>query len=118
MAYVDMFVGPVANDMKEAYRAYAAAMNALTEKAGALSATACWAAEDTPGLPNNPLATAAKVEDGESLVTRIVRWPSKAAREEGWAKMMKSPDMQAAASLFQLDRSRILHGAFEELGAE
>ena len=42
----------------------------------------------------------------------------RAAREEGWAAMMKSPDMQAAASLFQLDRSRILHAAFEELDTE
>lgn len=118
MAYVDMFVGPVANDMKEAYRTYAAAMNALTMQAGALSATACWAADDGQALPNNPLARAANVSGGESLVTRIVRWPSKAARDEGWAAMMKSPDMQAAANLFQLDRARILHGAFEELDAD
>lgn len=118
MAYVDMFVGPVANDMKEAYRAYAVAMNALTLQAGALSAAACWAVDDGQALPNNPLASAARIADGETLVTRIVRWPSKAARDEGWARMMKSPDMQAAASLFQLDRARILHGAFEELDAD
>lgn len=115
MAYIDMFVGPVAAVDKEPYREYAAGMGVLAMRAGALSVTACWGSEEAQGMPNLRLADAVKVGPGEALVARIVRWPSEAARNEGWARMMQDPAMQAAASRIPFDRTRVVHAGFEEL---
>ena len=114
MAYMDMFVGPVLTGNKDAYHAYAQKMGALTMKAGALSVTACWGSDAPQGMLN-PLASAVKLEPGETLVTRIVRWKSKDARDAGWAEMMKNPDMQSAPIPMPFDRARVYYGGFEDL---
>lgn len=114
MPYVEIFAGPVAADQMETYRHYAEKMSALTLKAGALSATAGWSAETPQGMLK-PLAGALAVGPGEALVTRIVRWPSAEARAQGWAAMMADPEMQAVASLFTIDRTRVHFAAFEEI---
>ena len=114
MAYMDVFVGPVPTGNKDAYRAYAKKMEALTLHAGALSVTACWGADLPQGMLNS-LATAVKVEPGETLVTRFVRWLSKEARDAGWAEMMKIPDAQSASIAVPFDRARVYYGGFEEL---
>ncbi len=115
MAFLEVFVGPVPTTSKHLYHAYATQMGALTMQAGALSVTACWGA-DGPQAMLSPLAGAVKVEVGETLVARIVRWSYKAARDEGWATMMKTPDLQAALIQAPFDRTRVRYAAFEELG--
>jgi uncharacterized protein YbaA (DUF1428 family) len=117
MAYMEMFVGPVLTSKRDAYSAYAKEMGSLTMKAGALSVTACWG-DDSPGGMLKALASAVKVEPGETLVARIVRWTSKSARDEGWANMMKTPDMQTAPIEMPFDRARVCHAGFEEIGDE
>lgn len=114
MIYMDMFVGPVLASNKEAYGVYAQKIGALTLQAGALSATACWGLEQPQGMVK-PLAAAVELQPGEMLVTRIVRWKSKEAREEGWAELMKNPQMQAASTPMPFDRTRVLYAGFEEL---
>ncbi len=114
MAYIDMFVGPVLTDNKEAYSAYARTMGALTMKAGALSATACWG-DDSPRGMLKTLASAVKVEPGETIVARIVKWKSKDARDAGWAEMMKTPDMQSASITVPFERTRVHYCSFEDI---
>lgn len=116
MAYVDLFVGVVAATDKERYRDYAEKMAALAVTAGALSATAWWEAAEASDMPGLRLADAVAVGPGEALVARFVRWPSKAARDEGWTRIMQSPDMQAVASDIPFDRTRVRHAGFEEFG--
>jgi len=114
MAFVDVFVGPVPEAGRDAYGAYAKAMGALTLKAGALSVTALWGAEMPQGMMR-PLADAVKIEPGEAIVARIIRWKSRQDRDKGWAEMMKTPDMQAASIVVPFDRSRVCYAGFEEL---
>ncbi len=115
MAFLEVFVGPVPTTSKDLYHAYATQMGALTMQAGALSVTACWGADGPQGMLI-PLAGAVKVEVGETLVVRIVRWSSKAARDEGWAMMMNTPDPQAASIQMPFDRTRVCYAAFDEFG--
>ena len=73
MAYIELFVGPVLTENREAYDTYAAKMGALTVQAGALSVAACWSDEAPQGLLRS-LASVVKLEPEETLVARIVRW--------------------------------------------
>ena len=114
MAYLEMYAGTVALNAKEDYSTSARAMGALTMKADALSVSACWGVDFPEGMLKS-LASAVKIEPGEALVTRFVRWKSKEARDAGWAQMMKTPDLQAAAILVPFDRTRVYYGGFEEL---
>lgn len=114
MAYLEVFVGPVLTSNKDAYSTYAQKMGALTLQAGALSVTACWGDEASQGMLRT-LASVVKLEPGETLVARIVRWESKAARDEGWAGMMKVPAMQSEPIQMPFDRTRVCYAGFEEL---
>lgn len=112
MTYMDMFVGPVLTGNRDAYHTYASKMQALSLQAGALSATAGWGLAHPQGMLNS-LAAAVKLEPGETLVTRSVRWKSKDARDAGWTELMKNPQMQSGSIPF--DRARVYYAGFEEL---
>ncbi len=114
MVYMDMFVGRILNENREMYEAYASKMQALSLEAGALSASACWGVEQAQGMLN-PLAALVKVEPGEALVTRIVRWKSKEARDAGWAKIMNNAQMQSGSIQIPFDRTQVYYSGFEEL---
>lgn len=114
MVYMDMFVGRILNENKEMYESYASKMQALSLEAGALSASACWDLEHPQGMLNS-LAAAVKVEPGETLVTRIVRWKSKEARDAGWAEIMSNAEMQSGSIPIPFDRTQVYYAAFEEL---
>lgn len=116
MAFLEMFIGPVLNKNKDIYQTYAAQMGELTMKAGALSVTACWGVDGGQAMIA-PLAASVKVAAEETIVARIVCWPSKAARDEGWAEMMKTPDPRFATLQMPFDRARVSYAAFEEMDA-
>ncbi len=116
MAFVDLFVGPVPTAGKEAYRAYAEKMGAVTLQAGALSVSAFWGADIPEGMPAS-LAAAVKVGPEETLAMRIVRWRSRSARDAGWAEMMKIAATQSEPIDVPFDRSRVRYGGFEEMSA-
>lgn len=111
MAYVDMFAGPVRTADKDIYLAYVGRMQALTKQAGALSVMACWGDDAPGGMPNNPLAAALDVKAGETLVTRLVIWESRSARDRGWAEVMAHPDMHTLSP--PIDRSRVRYAGFD-----
>ena len=114
MAYLDLFVGPIATGNKDAYNAYAEKMAALTMQAGALSVVACWGADLPEGMPCL-LAASVDVGADETVVLRMVSWNSRQDRDAGWAAMMNNPAMQAAAVDMPFDRSRVRYCGFEVL---
>ena len=117
MPYMDIFVGPVLIADKDAYAAYARMMGELTLQAGALSVTACWGSDCPDGMANS-FASAVKLQPGETIVTRFVRWTSKDMRDAAWAEMMKTRDMQSGSMPMPFDRTRVIFGGFEVLGEE
>ena len=114
MAYIDVFCGPVATSDKDVYIAYAKTMQAMALSAGALSVTASWGSDFPEGRATT-FQMAVKARGDETVVTRIVKWKSKEARDAGWAEMMKPTDPPAAPIAMPFDRSRVIMGGFDIL---
>ena len=114
MAYLELFAGPVPVSSKDDYSAYAKKMGAITKKAGALSVTACWGGTTPDGMLK-ALAPKIMIEPGEALACRVVKWPSKAARDAGWAAMMQTPDNEMANIRIPFDRARVHYADFDVL---
>ena len=51
-----------------------------------------------------------KAKEDETVVYTWIEWPSKAARDVGWAKVMEDPRMHSGAMPF--DGQRMIHGGF------
>jgi uncharacterized protein YbaA (DUF1428 family) len=56
---------------------------------------------------------AVKAQDGETVAFSFIEWPSKAARDEAWQKIMRDERMQHGGGLF--DGSRMFWGGFEKI---
>jgi uncharacterized protein YbaA (DUF1428 family) len=114
MAYIDVFCGPVATADKEIYSEYAKTMEALALRAGALTVTACWGSDFPKGRPTS-FQMAVKARSDETIVTRMIRWQSREARNAGWATMMKPTYPPTEPPKMPFDHSRVMMGGFEIL---
>ena len=47
------------------------------------------------------------------MVFSWVSWPSRAARDDGWKKVMADPRMQPGATAMPFDGKRMIYGGFE-----
>ena len=56
---------------------------------------------------------AVKAQDEETVAFSFIEWPSKAARDEAWQKIMADERMQHGGGLF--DGSRMFWGGFEKI---
>jgi uncharacterized protein YbaA (DUF1428 family) len=52
-------------------------------------------------------------EPGETVVLSWITWPSRAARDAGWAAVMADPRMSEEANPMPFDGSRMIFGGFE-----
>ncbi|MEM6491494.1 MAG: DUF1428 domain-containing protein, partial [Pseudomonadota bacterium] len=87
MGYVDVFVAAVPDGNRDAYLAHATRCAEVFKAHGALEVSECWGEEVPDGeLTSFPLAV--KKAEGETVVVGWVSWPSKAARDEAWPKVM------------------------------
>jgi uncharacterized protein YbaA (DUF1428 family) len=110
MAYFDIFLAPVSNDKREDYDAFLKKTHAQILGYGALEVVDLWA-EDVPDGKLTSLPMAVKLEPGESVTAGYVVWPSKEARDAGWARMMsEDQDME-----MPFDGKRMMFGGFSEL---
>ncbi|WP_420347422.1 DUF1428 domain-containing protein [Pelagibius sp.] len=112
MAYVDGFVAAVPNDKKADYLKHAEESAAVFKEFGALKAVECWG-DDVPDGELTSFPMAVKCEAGETVVFSWVVWPSKAARDEAWQKVMEDPRMQPDHNPMPFDGKRLIYGGFE-----
>jgi uncharacterized protein YbaA (DUF1428 family) len=112
MNYVDGFVAAVPTSGRDAYLAHARLAATVFREHGALRVVECWG-DDVPDgkLTSFPIAVQRKAD--ETVVFSWVAWDSKAARDEGWKKVMQDPRMQDTTMPF--DAKRMIYGGFEVL---
>ena len=114
MSYVDGLVAPVPTTNRDAYLAHAEKTAALLKEHGALTVVECWG-DDVPEGKLTSFPLAVKCEPGEVVVFSWISWPSRAARDEGWKKLMADPRMQPGAMPMPFDGKRLIYGGFEVL---
>ena len=110
--YVDgcLLAVPAAN--KQAYAEMATRMSALFKEYGASRVVDAWG-EDVPDGKVTDFKGAVKATDDEKVVFSWIEWPSKAARDEGWKKVMADQRMHDHKSPF--DGKRMIYGGFTPL---
>jgi uncharacterized protein YbaA (DUF1428 family) len=112
MSYIDAMVCAVPTASKDAYRAYARAVNAIFVEHGAQTCADHWGDEVPAGkVTDFPRAVQASAD--ETVVLGWVTWPDKAARDAGWEKAMQDPRMPALQMPF--DGKRMIFGGFAPL---
>jgi len=111
MGYADGFVVPVPDGNKEAYRAMAAKASAVFQEYGATRVVEAWG-DNVPDGKVTDFRRAVKAEEGENIVFSWIEWPSKAARDEGWAKVMADERMKPDHDNMPFDGKRMFWGGF------
>ena len=114
MGYADGFVVPVPDGNKEAYRAMAAKASVVFKEFGATRVVEAWG-EDIPDGQVTDFRRAVKAEEGENVVFSWIEWPSKAARDEGWAKVMADERMKPDFDNMPFNGQRMFWGGFEPI---
>lgn len=112
--YVDGFVLPVAPDKRDAYRDLAATAAPIFREHGAIRVVEAWG-DDVPRGKVTDYYRAVKAQEGENVVFSWIEWPSKEARDAGWAKVMADPRMQPDHDSMPFDPQRMFWGGFEML---
>ena len=108
--YVDGFVVPVKPDDKEAYRAMAEKAQGVFQEYGAVRVVEAWG-DDIPEGKVTDFHRAVQAADGENVVFSWIEWPSKAARDEAWKKVMEDERMKPDGAM-PFDGKRMFWGGF------
>lgn len=112
--YVDGFVTAVPTANRDAYLRHAQLAAQVFRDHGALSVSEGWGDDVPEGkLTSFPLAVQCKPD--ETVVFSWVTWPSRAARDAGWEKVMADPRMQSDANPMPFDGKRLIYGGFQVL---
>ncbi len=114
MAYIEAFVAPVPEANMEAYLAHARKAADLFKEQGALQIRECWGTNVPEGEVTS-FHMAVKREEGEGLVMGWMIWPSREARDEGFAKAQNDPRMKEIFGSMPFDGRRLIYGGFEPI---
>jgi uncharacterized protein YbaA (DUF1428 family) len=112
MNYLDGFVAAVSLANKEAYLQHAQDTAVVFKEYGALSVVESWG-DDVPEGKLTSFSMAVKREEGEVVVFSWVQWPSKAARDSAWEKIMADPRMMDPTRAPPFDGKRMIYGGFQ-----
>jgi len=112
MNYVDATVIPVPEGSKADYEAFCAKIGPLFTEYGAVRVLDAWG-DDVPEGKVTDFRGAVKAQSGETVAYGWVEWPSRAARDEGWNKVMADPRMHEMKQPY--DGKRMIYGGFAPL---
>jgi len=110
--YIDGFVAPVPAKNKDAYLAMASKAAAIFLENGALRVLEGWGDDLSHGKVTD-FYRSVLAEEGENVVFSWIEWPSKAARDSGWGKVMADERMKGSEMPF--DGKRLFFGGFEPI---
>jgi uncharacterized protein YbaA (DUF1428 family) len=108
MGYVDGSLVPVPSGNREAYGTLAATMAEVMKDNGATRVVDAWGV-DVPEGKVTDCRRAVKATSDEAVVYSWIEWPSKAARDAGWPKVMVDPRIQME---MPFDGQRMILGGF------
>ena len=112
MDYIDGFVAAVPTANREAYLTHARKAAAVFKAHGALKVIETWGDDIPEGkLTSFPLAVQA--QSTETVVFSWIHWSSRAARDDGWKRVMEDPAMQPGANPMPFDGKRLIYGGFQ-----
>jgi uncharacterized protein YbaA (DUF1428 family) len=112
MSYIDGMVCAVPTGSKDAYAAYARAVNAIFLENGASACVDNWG-DNVPAGEVTDFPKAVRATADETVVLAWVTWPDKATRDAGWEKVMQDPRMGELKMPF--DGKRMIYGGFAPL---
>ena len=112
--YVDGFVLPVPDSKREAYRELASKAAKVFVEYGASRVVEAWA-DDVPHGQVTDFWRSVKSETGEQVVFSYIEWPSRAARDEAWKKVMADERMQPDMANMPFDGQRMFWGGFQRI---
>jgi uncharacterized protein YbaA (DUF1428 family) len=111
MGFADGYLVPVKADKKEEYREIAAKLAPIFREHGANRIVETWA-DDVPDGKLTDFKGAVKAEADEVVVFSWVEWPSREARDAGWAKIMADERMKPGEEPMPFDGKRMIYGGF------
>ena len=106
--YVDVAVIPVPTARKQEFADRSALMAGVLREHGATRVVDGWGVQVPDGEVTD-FRRAVKATPEETVVYSWIEWPSKAAREAGWQKVMADPRMQGE---MPFDGRRMIFGGF------
>ena len=112
MNYIDGVVAAVPTANRAAYIEHAEKMAVVFKDFGALSVVECWG-DDVPEGKLTSFTMAVKREADEAVVFSWITWPSRAARDAAWEKVMADPRMDSSTSPMPFDGKRMIYGGFQ-----
>lgn len=115
MSYIEIFVAPVPTANRAAYEAMMHTMAEMNREFGALEIVEGWGTHVPDGeVTSFPMAV--KLEEGETVVSGWIKWPSKDVRDAAMEKMMNDPRMgEMMADGMPFDGKRLVLGGFDEM---
>ena len=107
--YVDGMVAAVPMAGREPFLDFAQSSGGLFVEFGATRSIDNWG-DDVPDGKVTDFRGSVQAQDDETVVFSWVEWPSKEARNAGWAKLMEDERMQKTEMPF--DGKRMIYGGF------
>ncbi|ATB47580.1 DUF1428 domain-containing protein [Corallococcus macrosporus] len=111
--YIDGSLVPVPVANKDAYLTTTSTLAAVLLECGATRVVDAWG-DDVPDGKITDFKGAVKATPEEQIVFSWIEWPSKAARDAGWAKASADPRMQPGQTM-PYDQRRMVFGGFVPL---
>jgi len=111
--YVDGFIVPVPEGKLEDYKALAKKAAKVFREHGALRDVEA-IASDVPKGQVTDFYRAVKAEEGDTVVFSFLEWKDKAARDEGWKKVMEDERMKPDGDM-PFAGQRMFWGGFEPI---
>lgn len=111
MGYVDGFVVAAPAGGRQAYQAFSERSARIFLEHGATRVVDAWG-DDVPDGEVTDYRSAVKATTDEEVVYGWVEWPSRAARDEGWKKVMEDARMHDPSNEMPFDGKRMIYGGF------